>query len=129
MFAHLEVGLLQDSRQFRRAVVFNLEAADVSQDLRHQLHVIVLHRLQLHLLQLLLSLGQTAEGPLTHGDDGGGVMLFLFLCFHVCGSCVRLSGQSGQTTPVVFLNLMHCTRPAVKITVGSRGCATRNNCD
>lgn len=59
--AHLEMRLLEDSRQLSRAVVFNLEAVDVAQDLCHQLDVIVLHRFQLHFLQLLLSLGETKK--------------------------------------------------------------------
>lgn len=49
--------LLEDPRQLGRAVVFDLQAADVAQDLCHQLHVVVLHRLQLYLLRLLVSLG------------------------------------------------------------------------
>lgn len=49
--------LLEDPGQLGRAIVFDLQAADVPQDLRHQLHVVVLHRLQLHLLRLLMSLG------------------------------------------------------------------------
>lgn len=56
--AHLEVRLLKDPRQLSCAVVLNLEVVDVAQDFRHQLHVIVLHRFQLHFLQLLLSLGE-----------------------------------------------------------------------
>lgn len=56
--------LLEDPGQFGRAVIFNLETADVAQDLRHQLHVVVLHCLQLHFLQLFVSL----EG----GGGGGG---------------------------------------------------------
>lgn len=56
---HLEVWLLEDPGQLGRTVVFNLETAYVAQDLRHQLHVVVLHRLQLHFLQLLVSLGET----------------------------------------------------------------------
>lgn len=56
---HLEVWLLEDPGQFGRAVVFNLETADVPQDLRHQLHVVVLHRLELHFLQLFVGLGET----------------------------------------------------------------------
>lgn len=56
---HLEVRLLQDPGQFSRAVIFNLETADVAQDLCHQLHIVVLHRLQLHLLQLFMSLEET----------------------------------------------------------------------
>lgn len=56
---HLEVWLLEDPGQFGRAVVFNLETADVPQDLRHQLHVVVLHRFELHFLQLLVGLGET----------------------------------------------------------------------
>lgn len=55
--ADLEVRLLEDPRQLGRAVVFDLQAADVPQDLRHQLHVVVLHRLQLYFLRLLMSLG------------------------------------------------------------------------
>lgn len=53
---HLEVRLLQDAGELGGAVVLDLETADVAQDLRHQLHVVVLHRLQLHLLLLLVSL-------------------------------------------------------------------------
>lgn len=61
---HLEVRLLQDAGELGGAVVLDLEAADVAQDLRHQLHVVVLHRLQLHLLLLLVSLrrGSGREG-------------------------------------------------------------------
>ncbi len=58
---HLKVRLLEDPGQLCRAVVFNLEAADVAQDFRHQLHVVVLHRLQLHFLQLFVSLGGDGE--------------------------------------------------------------------
>lgn len=54
---YLEMGLLQDPGQLGGAVVFDLQAADVPQDLRHQLHVVVLHRLQLDFLRLLMSLG------------------------------------------------------------------------
>lgn len=53
---HLKVWLLEDPRQFGCAVIFNLETADVSQDLRHQLHIVVLHRLELHFLQLFVGL-------------------------------------------------------------------------
>lgn len=59
---HLEVRLLQDAGELGGAVVLDLEAADVAQDLRHQLHVVVLHRLQLHLLLLLVSLRRGSGG-------------------------------------------------------------------
>lgn len=61
----LEMRLLEDAGQLGRAVVFDLQAADVPQDLRHQLHVVVLHRLQLYLLRLLLSLG-VGGGRVSH---------------------------------------------------------------
>lgn len=61
---YLEMGLLQDPGQLGGAVVLHLQAADVPQDLRHQLHIVVLHRLQLHLLRVLMSLGR--------GGGGGG---------------------------------------------------------
>lgn len=63
MFAppHLKVWLLKNPGQFGRAVIFNLEIADVAQDLRHQLHIVVLHCLQLHFLQLFVSLGETEK--------------------------------------------------------------------
>lgn len=64
--SHLEMWLLQDPGQFSRAVVLNLEVVDVTQDLCHQLHVVVLHRLQLHFLQLLMSL----EGDRSSGRGG-----------------------------------------------------------
>lgn len=54
--ADLEMRLLEDPGQLGRAVVFDLQAADVPQDLRHQLHVVVLHRLQLYFLRLLVGL-------------------------------------------------------------------------
>lgn len=54
---HLEVRLLEDAGQFGRAVVLHLETVDVPQDIGHQLHIVVLHRLQLHLLRLFVSLG------------------------------------------------------------------------
>ncbi len=66
--------LLKDPGQLRRAVVFNLETADVAENLRHQLHIVVLHRLQLDFLLLLVSLGETEtlrEGSVWR--DGGCV--------------------------------------------------------
>lgn len=56
--SHLEVWLLEDAGQLGRAVIFHLQTVDVPQDLCHQLHIVVLHRLQLHFLQLLMSLGE-----------------------------------------------------------------------
>lgn len=55
---HLEVWLLEDAGQFGCTVIFNLQTADVPKDLCHQLHIVVLHRLQLHFLQLFVSLGE-----------------------------------------------------------------------
>lgn len=71
---HLEVRLLQDAGELGGAVVLDLEAADVAQDLRHQLHVVVLHRLQLHLLLLLVSL---REGEREGGRSAWGHAHFL----------------------------------------------------
>ena len=68
---HLKVRLLEDPGQFSRTVVFNLQTADVAQDLRHQLHVVVLHRLQLHLLQLFVSLGAEQR----RSGEGGCILL------------------------------------------------------
>lgn len=65
-FAHLEMGLLQDPGQFSCAVVFNLEAADVAQDLRYQLHIVVLHCFQLYFLQLFVSLGEKEKSSGRH---------------------------------------------------------------
>lgn len=74
---YLKVWLLEDPGQFGRAVVFNLETADVAQDLRHQLHIVILHRLQLHLLQLFVSLRERGETL----REGGCVLLsYFFLC-------------------------------------------------
>lgn len=56
--SHLEVWFLEDAGQFGRTVIFNLQTVDVAQDLCHELHIVVLHRLQLHFLQLFVGLGE-----------------------------------------------------------------------
>lgn len=72
---YLKVWLLENPGQFSRAVVFNLETADVAQDLRHQLHVVILHCLQLHFLQLFVSLREMGKTL----REGGCVLLSYFL--------------------------------------------------
>lgn len=74
---HLKVWLLEDPRQFGGAVIFNLETADVSQDLRHQLHIVVLHRLELHLLQLLVGL---REREMLRDGDGCDLLSLDSVC-------------------------------------------------
>lgn len=53
---YLKVWLLEDPGQLGCAVVFHLQVADVTQDLCHQLHIVVLHCFQLYFLHLLMSL-------------------------------------------------------------------------
>ena len=67
---HLEVGLLEDARQLvgRRAAVG--QRAQVLQDVLHQLHVVVPHRLQLGLLKVLMGLGSHSRGD-THTSNRG----------------------------------------------------------
>ena len=59
---HLEVGLLEDAGQLvgRRAAVG--QRAQVLQDVLHQLHVVVTHRLQLGLLKVLMGLADGGRG-------------------------------------------------------------------
>lgn len=59
--SHLEVRLLEDPGQFGCTVIFHHEVFDVAQNLRHQLHVVVLHCFQLHFLLLLVSLEETKQ--------------------------------------------------------------------
>ena len=69
---YLEVGLLEDSGEFRCSVVADAEGGDVAQDVCDQLHVVVLHRLQPHVLQSLVGLrGSEAKGYRGHMDMRG----------------------------------------------------------
>lgn len=70
--------LLEDPGQFGGAVVFHHEVLDVTQNLRHQLHVVILHRLQLHLLLLLMSLKETEQ--LREGRRSSSLLAFVWMC-------------------------------------------------
>lgn len=119
---HLEVWLLEDPGQFGRAVVFNLETADVAQDLRHQLHIVVLHRLQLHFLQLFVSLGGRrrhsgrADGwvlPVTLWTDFCRVIMTLYWIRFTVGLFCSISRLSASCYTVksqrsICLYLVNC---------------------
>lgn len=104
-FAHLEVGLLQDPGQFGCAVVFNLEAADVAQDLRHQLHVVVLHCLQLYLLQLFVSLGETEKLSEARGEM---VVVFCIVMTSKCGVSICIVTPEWELSFVAYQILIYC---------------------
>ena len=53
---YLEVGLLQDSGELSGCHVVPLCAVEGLQDVRHQLHVVLPHRSQLHYLKTLMGL-------------------------------------------------------------------------
>ena len=59
--SYLEVRLPEDARQLGGALVSAPQLFDVPQDLADQLHVVVLHRLEPHLVQRLLALGLKAD--------------------------------------------------------------------
>lgn len=61
---HLKVGFLQDLGKLSCAVVMLGQDADFRQNLAHQLHVVVPHCLQLHILQSLMSLGKETDQSL-----------------------------------------------------------------
>lgn len=64
--AHLEVRLAQDACQLGRGAVLARQVPDVTQDVLHQLHVVVPHRLQLRLLQPLVGLRRGRGTPRCH---------------------------------------------------------------
>lgn len=59
---HLEVGFAQDAGQLGGRAVLPRQVPDVTQDLLHQLQVVVPHRLQLRLLQPLVGLMEGIKG-------------------------------------------------------------------
>lgn len=54
--SHLEVRLLQDAHQLVGCLAVVGDGAQLLQDVLHQLHVVLAHRLQLGFLKLLVSL-------------------------------------------------------------------------
>lgn len=64
--AHLEVRLAQDACQLGCGAVLARQVPDVTQDVLHQLHVVVPHRLQLRLLQPLVGLRWGRGTPHCH---------------------------------------------------------------
>ena len=76
------MGLLEDSGEFRCAVITDAEGGDVTQDVCDQLYIVVLHCLQPQVLQSLVGL-QGSE------VKGYGVTY----CTYMGGSCTMVDSH------------------------------------